>query len=318
MVTIALVAPNLLLTLAGGPGGPRFTQPWFGVSSSDAVLGYLDPEQRLFSDTALTGRYRQVDEGRRTQPETKRVVVLGGSQTYGEGFTGSAHPPIWTERLGAAHPEWTIVNLAVQGSTLASQTIRLEHYAQVHPDQHTDAIVAVFGLNDLAFLRADPRREDRNAAVRRGELSPLAADPCAYLAACSGPRLLGRAVPFFLGRRVGADAEKLAAVERALRKLAALGHDWGATLVLVREPHQCELTSCADTIAPYDYPSAFDRARPVLDELARQPSVRLVDPALWLRARRATQPFFDAVHFSEAGHDAMAGALDPALDEALR
>ncbi len=314
---VALAAPNLLLAVAGGLGASRFTHSWVGATSSRAITGYLDPEQRLFTDTSLTGRYRQVeDEG--TAPGGKRVLVLGGSQTYGEGFTGSPHSRIWTERIGAAHPDWNLVNLAVQGSTLASQSVRLRHYLDVHPGERIDAIVAVFGLNDLAYLRATPARAARIDAIRRGEISPFAADPCAFVAACSGARWIGRLVPFLLGRRMGTAAEKLQTVEWALAELDGTARVQGAVLALVREPDQCDLTPCEGAITAYDYPTGFDAVRPALDELGRHPEVRLCDPRPWLRARRATQPFFDAVHFSEAGHRAMAGALEPVLVDALR
>src|SRR5262245_60650833 len=110
----------------------------------------------------------------------------------------------------------------------------------------------------MAYLRATPQREARIDAIQSGQRSPFADDPCAFVAACSGMRWIGRMVPFMLGLRPGSAAEKRATVEWALRGLDAAALAKGAVLVLVREPDQCDLASCTDAIAAYDYPTAFE------------------------------------------------------------
>ena len=304
-----LLLPSLVFPLLGGPASARFTRPWYGSLRSPHLLAFLDPDGRLFNDSALTGLYRGDRVRALSSPGTRRALVLGGSQTYGEGFNDRNPRGIWTNLVERAAPDLDVVNLAVQGSTLASQVQRLRGVLQSRGGH--DRVVAIFGMNDGTLLRRSVSRGRKIERVLSGE-SPWRVDPCGMVPSCSVGRLVAKIVPFLCGRGTGLPEEKRETLVAAVEELTDLADAHNLELVLVREPQQCDLVACTGEIEAYAFPHGFDIAAGAIDEAERAGAV-VVDLRDALAAHRARHPFFDLVHLSEEGHRVMARLLEKAL-----
>lgn len=302
---LLLLVPNALLPIVGGPAAKRFTRPWYARIVSPGVLPHLDPDGRMFNDTAISGRYH----GQAVDPDPpagkRRIVVLGGSQTYGEGFAGTRPPQIWTTLLEERLDGVEVVNLAVQGSTLSAQVERLRGLLQTERTVH--GVIAVFGMNDGTLLRRSRSEVERIALVRNGTPS-WRVDPCAHIAVCNVVRKLRSSLALFSGRGTGTEAERTRTVATAIEELVQLGVEHHLDLRLVREPQQCDLTDCQGRLASYAYPHGFDMARSTLDNLEGG-AAAVLEVRSAMRPQRSRLPFFDLVHFSAEGHRIMAQLL---------
>ena len=156
---VALTALLALVVLAGLEAWLRFTIPpmqeglLYEYSAQSKRLKLMKPlaDMRIFGARVQTNELGFRDNRPRVpakEPGEFRIVVLGDSFTFGPGVEYERlYTSLLRSRLARAHPQVTLVNLAVEGYNIIQYEAVLEEVALgLQPDL---VLVAMFPVNDF-------------------------------------------------------------------------------------------------------------------------------------------------------------------------
>ncbi len=156
---VALTALITLVVLAGLEAWLRFTIPpmqegrLYEYSAQSKRLKLMKPlaDMRIFGARVQTNELGFRDKRERIpakQPGEFRIIVLGDSFTFGPGVEYEyLYTSLLRSRLARAHPEVTLINLAVEGYNIIQYQAVLEEVALgLQPDL---VLVAMFPVNDF-------------------------------------------------------------------------------------------------------------------------------------------------------------------------
>jgi lysophospholipase L1-like esterase len=255
---------------------------------------------------------RQVTE--QAHPDVSRVISLGASGTWGWGYpVGSRND--YPSRLQALLMQERPVEV-INASWVGSSGDRLFRFlrdglAPLQPDvvtlsaYYADAIGLSQGDEEAYLAHAatsgyerswwDDARERRRLAEDRDLLKRIAA-----------VREATDEIPHDLLERLAGDAHPPERFAAMLRRFAELSRERGFGLVLMKEP--------VSRPEAFPWKREFDA---VMDEVAAEYGLVVVDPAAALAAEGASSVFLDAVHPSARGHEIIARELLPAVRAAL-
>ena len=239
----------------------------------------------------------------------RRVVTLGGSQTYGISNVRGAgeHLDGWPELVERRTAGLEVINLALCARHSGDMAALVYGTYELFGAR---AYVGVFGLNDNAFF--DVRSVDVPAAE-----APTPSGWRRLLRDVPTPlpmmRLLTFAAASLLPKPQRNDAERRGLLQHNVLVLDRFLRERGARLLLVYEPSMCDLVACTGALRGYDYGTAWWSRADFL-QWARTHGIAAVDPVPALRAWRDDFLFFDPIHFTARGHDVMASILASAVD----
>jgi len=246
----------------------------------------------------------------------ERILVLGDSQTFGIGVEREqAFPALLEKKLGAG---FEVVNVGCAMWGQREENAFLEHRAKaLSPDVVVlEVTIANDVLDDLRYKdETGPKGEliPDDALARELEQSALFTFP--LLADHSRAY---RALVWNLGRhairyRAMKDKAHLEHAGALVRRARALSEKLGARFVLLIAPTAAQLEhSLADRVL------GTKAINDSFADLAKREQIPLCDPWVHLQAVYASgrTPYFPIdKHWNEAGHEAVATALEPLVRE---
>jgi lysophospholipase L1-like esterase len=322
LVFSLLAAESLLRLLARDEGGDG-PQPadTFLVCERDSALGWVFPADTtgVFASGASPTPVVTNEMGLRTRgivdrPGVHRLLVLGDSYAFGWGVPETdCFPRRLETRLGERLPEQNVevINAAIPGYSVYQQVRMLD---QVRRQAQVHAVIATFSLaNDMV----DELRIRRYAPDRLRDYSNEVRDPASGLARLvRASRLLSILDERLQGVQLGLantndQAQSLAA--ESLRELVATCRRDRIPLLLVVVPRAQEIRGSRGVRRLLD--PAARRAHQRLLALADELQVPVLDLEACLAAAHRSAPVFlpADVHWTAAGHRAVADAILPAL-----
>lgn len=323
----------LLVLCVAGELGLRVWDHFHGATGS--LYDYVVPVSTRFKmrpDTAVTVperygdiRYSFNHQGYRDRDHDPawpgpRLMWLGDSVTFG---LGVAQDRIFAARVGhelaARRPPWDSMNLAIFAYDTRHELVTLEEDGLAW---HPRVVVLEFYMNDLQLSPEHPRPAavglgDRLAALKNRLLYKSRLYLRAQQLVLGANYLLFHDLRrrWFPGSLNADEPEAELAYLRArpddgqvptFAALGALGRtarQHGARLLVLVSPHELQLAT-----------ARYDLINQRVEAFCRRRGIATFDPlpALRTRADRA-HLFYDSVHYSDHGHEVMAGLLLDAM-----
>ena len=313
----AVAAPLIALVGLDGIGrftdAPRLWEPgWLQYAGETGHAWWFSPggvpfSDNLVEDNAFRGRrvplHRALGE--------RRIAIFGGSQAWG--FGTQAPPDVYPAQLERLlGSDTTVLNAGVNAGTSFNARMMLRGRVLAF---EPELAVFVFGANDNRFFWGDADEWDEGARARRAPGSRiLSGSPLASTLAGGSRVLTGLGA---MRRRGLSELDQTIAMTKNLVAAIDACRRLSIEVLLVAEPtwnilNERQLVEAAEIETDDPLGSEFHKALRRLGEEVGAPFATVGDRM----ADRQPEPLFtDTIHFSTAGHLAMAEALRDILYE---
>jgi len=278
------------------------------------------------------------------QPGCRRILMLGGSTTYGNTVsTEQAYPAVTQRLLRQASPDECVevINAGISGAHSYHQLVRYKHlYAPLKPD----VVTVYMGWNDLGTYLWERDRWRPESLAAQSLIIDVDPVSMALLQNSSLARVSYSAYKKTMFRRslmALADSSDVArelarpveALRKHLQELIALARGHGATVLLIKFPFVLDderVRQEVERMKGMDVPGkiagmlpmiSFEPSFPtivaaVYDDAAKQPGVKTVDCRPPFRAKPLEERwklFDDAIHPNAEGYALMGACVAGAL-----
>jgi lysophospholipase L1-like esterase len=326
-VAAVLTGPPLLtgraIERAPDPGAVASYAHWSGTRAHDDLLWIEHPLLRRWNPYLARHRFRGRSFPLSPAEGTHRVIVLGGSSTWGfrlpedsgadwptqlqsvltardvgnvevlngawSGATGDRLYRFFRDVLLEFEPDVVVLNLYYNDAWALSQGTEEEYYARTTADGYSRGWL-------------DAWRDPREVAAGRADLRRLMAATAPNVGGLAGRTTQAVWDEVAPGRR--SPAERYGSM---LERFARLTAREGLPLILVKEPMRDDQESLWKV-----------EFHAVMDAIAAEHGLTVVDPRDALRAASDGRLFLDEIHLTPRGHAVLAEAVAPAVQDALR
>ena len=313
MLSGLMATPLALVAVLGAPKagpGPIFPSHhgFTGPRLADGLVHFQHPAMRRYNSYLTKHRFRGRRHDLVPPDDTARVLCIGSSSTFGHGLPPDlSYPWILDELLRADGRAVEVVNGAIRGTSSARM---LRFFREVLLDVEPDVVTLSFTYNDSYFLTQLDEDPYYDRITRDDYVHDAAAIEDTQREVLEGQRRLTRLLAVFeqggssleAWRAMTGEASPPERFEAILRKYADLCQQRGIVLVLVQEPVRGD--------APRLWKNEFHA---VMERLAHELGLAVVDPAPALAALDPHKAFMDEVHLLPDGSRLVAESLAPVL-----
>lgn len=290
----------------------QFKTPWWEASRSQKHYWFLDPQVRLhnnfFAFYDIRGRKYELNKIAK-----KRIVTLGGSQTWGEGI------PITSRSIFAFRLE-DLLNKSMGGKNVevingasgaANSFTQLAFFKGTLFPYNPDLLILNFSHNDAAFDRGSQEQYERyeQAAKKGSKYSPVRHSLVLTLSRNFLYRVSQSIWSVFIQRFVlrlrGSEEKKVKILKENLRAFCALSKTHDIKLLFLLEPYY--ITTWRTQDAP------IRKMYETIKVTARECGVPTIDMFSLFFKHRDEDLFLDGLHLSEGGHALMADEIEKFL-----
>ena len=258
-----------------------------------------DPMIRRLNPWFIDQRFKRQD----WKPEHKdkvRVVVFGGSQTYGWGIPAMDRMNFSDQLERALHqkgyPQIEVLNAAFPGVKTATG---LRWFSSNLLRYQPDIVVVNFVVNE--FMNVDQYHVWSGDRAPDDSISALAS--LALL-----ERWRGDAMGNHLSQIIVADVYEIYAMERYLRWWVNVANEHGVKLVFSIEPTNLYVESGGDSIMRSEQGKLGD-AQAMYRRLGAELGVPVYDVLPFFKQQQEDMLFYDTMHMSRLGHEVFAKNL---------
>ncbi|MFT7624029.1 MAG: lysophospholipase L1-like esterase, partial [Myxococcota bacterium] len=304
----------LLVIFVGGVEGvgqlqPEWRHRW--TTAWNHQLGpqfyYVqDPMIRRLNPWFIDQRFKRRDFAPR-HPDTTRVVVFGGSQTYGWGIPAMDRMA-FSDQLERSlhdrgHTDLEVLNAAFPG---VKTSTGLRWFASNLLRYDPDIVVINFVVNE--FMNVDQFH------VWSGE-QPKDASLASTVVGAMPERWRGNIMGNHLSQIIVADVYEIFAMEQCLRWWVDIARERGIEVVFSIEPTNLYVESGGDSIMREE--TSLGNAQEVYRRLGKELSVPVYDVLPHFVAEHENLWFYDTMHMSRLGHKVFAENLAALIESEL-
>ncbi len=286
----------------------QFKTPWWEASRSQKYYWFLDPQVRLhnnfFAFYEIRGRQYELNKNVK-----KRIVTLGGSQTWGEGIAIASRNVfsfLLEDLLNAAMDKnkFEVINGA---SGAANSFTQLEFFKGTLLSYKPDLVILNFSHNDAAFDRGEQKQygNDEQSAKKGNRYSPIRHSLVLTLSRNFLYRVSQSIWSVFIQRFVlrlrGSEEKKVRILKENLRAFCAFSKTHDFKLLFLLEPYYITTRRTQD--AP------IKKMYETLKAVAGECDAPYIDTFSIFFKHRDEDLFLDGLHLSEGGHALMADEI---------